>query len=342
MAAHMERFRQRTAQSYLDIYRTMCQNRCRIRRSLHHSIADWDNVQLDAEDLDVTLRKFTGEQGVQEGPPGSDPMYAFPLSSWAFFWKLRQMMWHVQMGFELDVYAPEELNLMYRFLSTLANTLYSHLGRTRSFVSRAYLAFKKDKSAENKAAKAQEFEHTLSFINLCMLECTSTADLATGLSQLYTVLVNQKLIKIRPHPYASDAIRYEQRMKSYRNVSLPELIPFEVMKNVVTPPDVPDLDLLAHAADNIMTARKGLEALAKLDGPTARCSGAFCDAAWHKDVKDRIRSCIGASIDITMVKKALEASQKEGGTEVKLAVHVQEAEKGYHDWWNVPIISPVK
>ena len=64
MAAQMELFRQRAAQSYFDILRTLCQNRCRIRRTLCHSIREWDNLQYDAEELDQRLREFTMEQPV--------------------------------------------------------------------------------------------------------------------------------------------------------------------------------------------------------------------------------------------------------------------------------------
>ena len=64
MAAQMELFRQRAAQSYFDILRTLCQNRCRIRRTLCHSIREWDNLQFDAEELDQRLREFTMEQPV--------------------------------------------------------------------------------------------------------------------------------------------------------------------------------------------------------------------------------------------------------------------------------------
>ena len=48
----MELFRQRAAQPFLDILRTFCQNRCRVRRTLCHNVRAWDNLQLDAEDVD--------------------------------------------------------------------------------------------------------------------------------------------------------------------------------------------------------------------------------------------------------------------------------------------------
>ena len=44
---------------------------------------------------------------------GSQEVWSFPLSSWAYYQKLRQMEWIVQMGFELDIYQPGELAGMY-------------------------------------------------------------------------------------------------------------------------------------------------------------------------------------------------------------------------------------
>lgn len=106
MANRMEMFRSRAAGSYLDVLRTICQNRCRIRRTLCHTIADWDNLQLDAEELDQELRTFTKEEPIIDTSISTDPIYSFPLSSWAYFYKLHQMEWIVQMGFELEAYQP--------------------------------------------------------------------------------------------------------------------------------------------------------------------------------------------------------------------------------------------
>src|SRR5271168_5383200 len=80
MAMRMETFRSRAAGSYLDILRTICQNRCRIRRTLCHTIADWDNLQLDAEEIDQELLQFTKEEPIMDPTISNDPIYSFPLS----------------------------------------------------------------------------------------------------------------------------------------------------------------------------------------------------------------------------------------------------------------------
>lgn len=74
------------------------------------------NIQkLQVEEIDDELRKYTNEEPVVvEGEVGVlEDMYAYPLSSWAYHHKLRQMEWIIQLGFELEIYQPDELSGMY-------------------------------------------------------------------------------------------------------------------------------------------------------------------------------------------------------------------------------------
>ncbi|KAJ4350984.1 N-alpha-acetyltransferase, non-catalitic subunit, partial [Neurospora sp. IMI 360204] len=118
IAHQMELFRKRAAQAYIDIFRVLCQNRCRVRRMFCHLIQDWEQIQLDAEDIDQLLQiqideKPLAYQSQTTLTLGSEPGYSLPLSSWAYLYKLRLMEWIVQLGFELEVYAPDELAGMY-------------------------------------------------------------------------------------------------------------------------------------------------------------------------------------------------------------------------------------
>lgn len=104
-------------------------NRSRLRRMLCHILVEWDNIQLDVmqtldheeqmltleqtEQYDIAIRSFTGEKPLK-GDNGSDEeIWSFPLSSWAYYQKLRQMEWIMQMGFELNIYQVDELAGMY-------------------------------------------------------------------------------------------------------------------------------------------------------------------------------------------------------------------------------------
>ena len=63
--------------------------------------------------MDTDLRALTKEQPVVDTKAPGGEIWAFPLSSWAFYHKLQQMEWIVQLGFELDIYRVDELGGMY-------------------------------------------------------------------------------------------------------------------------------------------------------------------------------------------------------------------------------------
>jgi N-alpha-acetyltransferase 35, NatC auxiliary subunit len=331
IAKRMEIFRERAAHSYLDILRTLCQNRCRTRRDLTHTIIDWENLQLDAEELDQELREFTKEEPVLDHTISPEPIYSFPLSSWAYFYKLRQMEWIVQVGFELEVYQVDELAGMYWYLQHLTQTRIRHTERIRGFTMRRFTASGQARSVPSQ--KDIGFGKSLSFINYSMLEATATQGFADALSCLYTVLIRQKLISAPPRPYSDDALRYELRMRPFLPIGLPEFIPYDEFQVAVSQSEQSTTDLLNIAAEAVARARKDFELMSKLDGNTARCLGS--EEAWKKNLKDCLRACISASITISMVKKALEkADASEKDTDIK--VEIPPVGVGYHDWWIVP------
>lgn len=330
MASRMELFRSRAAGSYLDILRTICQNRCRIRRTLTHTIVDWDNLQLDAEELDVELREFTKEDPIDDPEISNEPVYSFPLSSWSYFYKLRLMELLVQMGFELETYQPDELASMYWYLQYLAKTRSRHLERIRGFVVRGLRA-----ALQNPHIAVQEhpqYMKAMSFINFSSLEAAATYGFSDALSCLFTVLNRLNLLKTPPRPYSEDIMRYEVRMKPFLGIGLPELVQFEDLTRLVTQPDESTLDLLQFAADSAMGAKKGFEVLSKLGAEEAFCQGS--QDSWVANIKACLKACIFTNITISTVRKAVETAGKDG--KVKLKVEIPASGKGYHDWWVVP------
>ncbi|KAF7868334.1 hypothetical protein EAF04_004866 [Stromatinia cepivora] len=332
MAQRMEIFRSRAANTYIDILRTMCQNRCRIRRTLCHTIVDWDNLQLDGEEIDQELREFTKEEPFIDLKISNDPIYAFPLSSWAYYYKLRQMEWIVQLGFELQVYQPDELSGMYYYLNHLCKTRSRHLERIRSEVMRSYSA--RRKTSQLDTSQQKEFANAISYINFSMLEVTSTYGFADALSSLFEALRRLDLVPIPPRPYGNDIMRYEVRMKPFSTIGLPEPMPFDTFTYNVTQPKESTLDLLSIAAEATAAAKKGFEILSKLNPKDAYCRGSH--ESWVKDIKNCLKACIFTGISVAAVKRAIEAAGEDG--KVKIQVEIPTTGKGYHDWWVVPKI----
>lgn len=92
------------------------QNRSRMRRNLCHAATDWDQFQIDTEKVDNEIAHFTGEEGLKLG---DQSIFAFPLSSWIYHYKLRIMETIVLLGFELDIYQPWEYGGMFWYVFNL-------------------------------------------------------------------------------------------------------------------------------------------------------------------------------------------------------------------------------
>ncbi|CAL3966943.1 unnamed protein product [Diplocarpon coronariae] len=330
MASRMELFRSRSAGSYLDIMRTICQNRCRIRRTLCHIIVDWDGLQLDAEELDVELREFTEEVPIVDPEISDEPIYSFPLSSWAYFYKLRLMEWLVQLGFELEIYQPDELAGMYWYLAYVSKHRSRHLERIRGFVARGLKVVLQNR--ETAMAQHPQYTEALNFINFSSVEAAATEGFSDALCLLFAVLGRLSLLKVPPRPYSDDTKRYEVRMKPFLGIGLPAVPPFEEYTQQFTQPEMSTLDMLQLAGQLALGAKRHYELLSKMGAKEAFCQGSH--DAWLNNVKACLKACISASITISTVKKAVEAAG--AGDQVNIKIEIPETGKGYHDWWTVP------
>ncbi|KAK3944495.1 N-alpha-acetyltransferase 35, NatC auxiliary subunit [Diplogelasinospora grovesii] len=348
MAHQMEVFRQRAAQSYLDIHRAFCQNRCRVRRTLCHSIQDWETVQIDAEDIDQLLAVQLEEQPMSYTTTltsSSEPALSLPLSSWAYLYKLRLMEWIVQLGFELETYQPDELAGMYWYLSYLAKTRAQHVERIKAFTVSRYN--EKRIAGTSKVTKSEEEQHkrSLSYLRVTLIDAAVTWELADGLSCLYTVLHRLKLIPTYPGPYSSDELRYDIRMKPFSTVGLPELPSFETFKNATAQPDTSTADLLTYALRAVEGAKRGFhDGLAVLNEKEAFTVGTH--ERWVARTKNTLKSVISTSIAIGAVQRALNNNGENNNKECRddvlhndLKVEVPKPDKTYHEWWIVPKIT---
>ena len=332
MSQQMELFRQRAAQPFLDILRTSCQNRCRVRRTLCHMIRDWENLQADAEDIDTLLQVKTKEQPVlQQSHAGAMQTYSLPLSSWTYLYKIQQMEWIVQLGFELQVYQDDELAGMYWYLNYLAKSRLTHAERIKTFVvHRARTA-----GASIDPATEKQLHRALAFTRLSLLSAAVTWELADALSCLYVVLSRLGAVKSPSRPYSNDELRYELRMRPFAAIGLPALPTFQEFTEGVDQPDAGTEGLLSYAEQAVAGAKRGLEALTKLSAEESFSVGSH--ERWAASAKGALRSCIATSLAITTVKKALE---KKDAADVRLKAEVPLSEKAYHEWWLVPRVSP--
>ncbi|KAG5993260.1 hypothetical protein E4U43_003559 [Claviceps pusilla] len=349
MSQQMELFRQRAAQPFLDIFRTACQNRCRVRRTLCHLIRDWEALQVDAEDLDQFLQIVTKEQPVlQPSSSESQPIETFslPLSSWTYLYKLRQMEAIVQLGFELQIYQVDEMAGMYWYLNYLAKIRLQHAERIKTFIVRQATHPHSQPSMHSSTAE-QQLQRSLAFTRLSLLDAATTWELSDALCCLYAVLQRHNLIQGPPRPYSNDQLRYDLRMKPFSPIGLPTLPTFEDYMHGTKQPGSSTAELLECADRAVTSAKRGFEALSKLSAEDSFSVGSY--GRWIGSAKGALKSCIATGVAVSTLQKTLRkmgAAEEEDEAAAATALAVLTAEiptpeKAYHEWWIVPRIVPV-
>ncbi|PHH90179.1 hypothetical protein CDD83_4338 [Cordyceps sp. RAO-2017] len=338
IAEQMELFRQRAAQPFLDILRTACQNRCRVRRTLCHIIRDWENLQVDAEEIDQVLQVKTNERPMmQQSAADLEPVesYALPLSSWAYLYKLRQMELIVQLGFELEMYQMDELAGMYWYLNHLARFRLQHSERIKSFVVRRVEEARSQPRKHDNGKADEQLQRSLAFTRLSLLDAAVTWELSDALCCLYIALRRLGLIVAPPRPYSNDKLRFELRMKPFAPIGFPALPTFDEFTAGTAQPDSTTDELLEYGERAVAGAKRGLETLSKLPANESFSIGSH--DRWVATTKGALKSSIATGIAISSVRKAL-AGGSSDSSDLRIKAELPGPDQTYHDWWLVPRI----
>lgn len=311
-----------------------------------HSIVSYDRLQSDVEVLDNDLHQL------------STDMVNFPLTTWIYHLKLRQMEWVVQLGFEQDIYLPDELGGMYLWLERLAASRVEVLEMLLPFFNQRGQKFVKKK----KPARAAKIEEVVLHLQSLLHEARGTQALASALCkvspsaakqvfdlnanflQLYVLLQYLNLVPTPNRPFSTPALRYELRMKSFLHIQSPALPLFEDFFTALHPYDdyatsafLPHINgtYLAKAAElSIQEAKREFTGLKSLGAAAAKTT--CVEESWKADVGKRLMSVIAAGVEVATVAKACgEITGKEEFGRV-YRVETMETGRRYHDWWVVP------
>lgn len=259
------------------------------------------------------------------------------------------------MGFELSIYAPEELAGMYWYLSHICSTHLGHVDRIRTFI---VAARKRDlvntsHGASSSTAKSAAFHKSFRCLERLTTQLIAIDAFAIALHALYVVLARHKVLPSASgtDAYSTDKLRYELRMKPFIPISLPELVPFEDYQREAALEGDPDTEILERASSAIHEARRGWELTlshgAFIEEPSlpTKMPSISIEKDWQGDVKDAMRACIGTSIAIETLKKAVvDGPPSSEKNPINLQVVIPEigSKARWHDWWIVPQISHQK
>lgn len=349
VASHVAQFIHKAAPPFMNQYRTFCQNRCRLRRLLCHASLELDNVQADAEEIDGFLQTLINERPIPY-PAGEAPTYAYPLSSWVYHYKLTQLQLVVHMGFELSVYATHEFAGMYWYLSHLTSIHLSHLERISYFNS----SQPPSQAGQSRDTQTKEMQDSLALLYRHFSRLKATDTLASALHRLYVVLQrNGHCAKTTP-TYSTDELRFDLRMRAFQSLSIPEPLTFDEMESLTDLRTLSDRQLLDQTARLALTSRKAWEEILKHDwnfkplsadvrGGTLQ--GSVIEREWKRDVRNSMKACIGTSIAVTALTKALdgaETGKRKSATStlagLKVSIPGPEDANRFHRWWAVPSI----
>jgi hypothetical protein len=339
----VDEFIDRAGQAYIDLWVAMGQNRCRLRRMLRHVIAGWDALQAETSLIDSDISAAASEMGISEA------VMEFSLSTWVYHKKLWMIEKVILLGFEQDIYLPDEFAGMYLFLSLIATRRKELLRR----VDAHYMAHGSNLLAQRKLREKQEVDEAQPYTASLIAEAEGTASLSLALARFYIVLLYLHLLPIPSRPFSTEKLRYEVRMKPFLALQPPEAPDFEDFKAHTQPyGDVasplpsfaqhvahPDSELWSEIDGQIKAAKAAFAEHKRIGVRAAKAEGV--ESSWSKNVQNALASCVALGLAVTDIKDRIgEKGVVVDGAEDALGIRVEIPEAGvgkrYMDGWVVP------
>jgi hypothetical protein len=341
LAMLIDEFVDRSGQPYLDLWVALGQNRCRLRRMLTHVITAWDLLQADASLVDTDLASAAAAELNL-----TDQMLEFSLSTWVYHKKLWMIEKVILLGFEQDIYLPDEFSGMYLFLSLIVTRRRELLSRIQTHHHTRHTQLLR----ERKLRLANEIAESAPYLDSLAAEATGTAALSLALARFYMIAAYCSLLPVPKRPFSTERLRYELRMKPFLAVQPPEVPPFEDFKahtQPYGPYDAPDpafatevrnerSELWAEVDGNVKTAKDAFSELKRLGAGAAKSQGV--EKAWGREVQSLLASCVALGVASAGVKDAVRKAG-EGGNLKALGIRAEIPESGakkrYAEGWIV-------
>ncbi|TID20099.1 Mak10-domain-containing protein [Venturia nashicola] len=307
---------------YVDLFRALCSNRCRLRRTLCHVVTGLDEVQEN--DFDLTLNRLS---------PGT----SFPLSTWVLHQKMQVMEAVVQLGFELDIYLPDELAGMYWYLAFLADARHKLIDIILSNLTRR-LESAHGNDDRTKISKSINLHRSMFHL------CRGTAALASALSDVYIYASYRQLVPqpSRKSPFHSPQLRYELRMQPFLGIKLPFTPTYQEFAKATAPfgPYADnDLDdqvfqtLLRGIERQLSVAKEEFTVYQKFGAEKAAHEG--IEVVFEKNIVGLLWSTVAANVAATVLDGNLLDKKKS-------SMDLPKPAKRKHAYWIVPTIKRVE
>lgn len=337
----IETFMDKAYEEYLNLYRMVCQNRCRIRRTFTQAIPLLHELETTiAKDADREIDSIAPQKRLDT--TFGKQVQLNPLASWSRWYKLKIMTETISLGFETDIYLDYEMGGMYWYLSQLHAEKLALLSHIEPFLldRMAALVASKNPQAASDCLASQDYL-------LCLREETQAALLLSqALSNLYAFLSHTGLIKPSARPFAQANLVHEARMKPYVAVTDPPLPSMEDLAASQTLKDGSNLaEALAGIEARVPTLKAHLATLKKFSPMEGKFVGT--EGSWRSGIKGLETTGVAVLVGVSVLKRSVGGEggggSGSGSGEVnfealrgKLEVVIPEPGKRYHDWWVVP------
>jgi len=252
IARLLDDFVSRSMEEYLNLYRMPLQNRCRVRRTFAQSIAILDSLQAMAEDYDADILDICQSSVLNGAVPTSHDFS--PLTAWVFYHKLHAMEIVIEMGFELEVYLPDEMGLTYQFLSHISSIQQRHI-TTMISTHRLHLSHLEP----FQSLKIKELQTSISTLQTLSSLSLLKTSLTSSLAKRYSLLYISNLIPVPAHQLSTPTLRHELRLKPFLKIGTPSLPSADELSSQLQLDDGVDLDGLFTS--EMDTAREELYSL---------------------------------------------------------------------------------
>ncbi|TKA77374.1 hypothetical protein B0A55_03227 [Friedmanniomyces simplex] len=335
----VEAFMDKVFDEYMNIYRMICQNRCRIRRTFSQSIVILDRLETEAMRADAELSSITpGTILPNEG--GSKEVGLNPLTSWVKYYKLQIMGWSIQLGFETGIYLPHELCMMYWYLMVFAQRkrkLLEHVGRFL-VARRKHLASSRSASQDVEAAASREW------LVVLHRQADFTESLSCALWQLCELLTTLEIVKPPKRDHAREQLLYDVRMKSYLGIAHEPIPTLEEYKSAQQ--SIPSIDETCEGINRaIANAKSCLVVLKKTTPQQGKYVGT--EEQWRREIKQLETTCVAVAVQTSQLRRVADkhgkqSAGREHGLKGLVEVSIPSPGSRYHGWWVVPQIKERK
>ncbi|KAK9478963.1 Mak10 subunit, NatC N-terminal acetyltransferase-domain-containing protein [Lipomyces japonicus] len=325
---------------YTNLFSLRCQNKSRYRQSLCRALLDWDSLQVYCENLESSpsMHKFspilTGFGGGQ--------VQALPLSSWVYFRKLEIMINIIFLGFELDIYRLEEWKLMLWYGDYVLGKINGHLQRLQKILDLTVRLQNMDRGTikfPQPSPSTADYNRTSNWLHLLRTRFSVFKELCHAYICLVAALSLAGIIQnvtSSAEKYSTPELLYKLRLKPFSTIGAPELPQYLTYADLLNL-DEWDVDsLLDNASTLASAARKQADQLVAMN-PELQVNWLLAGNDINKEHQDLVRSCIGLSIAISVLKneKLTAQNAQQNQRRVKLKI----SHERFHHFFPILMVS---